>query len=131
MKFARAVFFLAGVFGVIVLTRGYLNAPPRLVGPLFYYGFLGVALSWQAAFFLIGTDPSRYRPIMLAGAMAKLSFFGTCMVLVYGGQLKLGVAVYTSFCDAAFAVLFIASFVLLATKTPVGSSPAVTAVTAG
>jgi hypothetical protein len=127
MKFTRAVFFLAGVFGVIVLTRGYLSAPPRSVGPLFYYGFLGVALSWQAAFFWIGADPSRYRPIMLAGAMAKLSFFGTCMVLLYGGQLKLGVAVYTSFCDAAFAVLFIASFVRLATKTPVGSSSTVTA----
>ena len=127
MKFARAVFFLAGVFGVIVLTRGYLNAPPRLPGPVFYYGFLGVALSWQAAFFLIGADPSRYRPVMLAGAMAKLSFFCACMVLVYGGQLKLGVAAYTSFCDAALAVLFIASFVRLATKTPVGSSSTVTA----
>lgn len=127
MKLARAVFFLAGVFGVIVLTRGYLNAPPRWVGTVFYYGFLGVALSWQAAFFLIGTDPGRYRPIMLAGAMAKLSFFGTCMALVYGGQLKWGVTVYTSFCDAAFAVLFIASFMLLATKTPVGSPSAVTA----
>jgi hypothetical protein len=127
MKFARAVFFLAGVFGVIVLTRGYLNAPPRLVGPVFYYGFLGVALSWQATFFLIGADPSRYRPVMLAGALAKLTFFGTCMVLVYGGQLKWGVTAYTSFCDAAFAALFIASFVLPATKTPVGSASAVTA----
>ena len=127
MKLARAVFFLAGIFGVIVLTRGYLNAPPRWVGPVFYYGFLGVGLSWQPAFFLIGTDPVRYRPVMLAGAMAKLSFFGTCMVLVYSGQLKLGVTVYTSFCDAAFAVLFIAAFVLLATKTPVASSPTVTA----
>jgi len=85
---------------------------PRLTHLEFYYGFFGVALTWQIVYFLISKDPLRYRPMMLAGALAKLSFFAACMVLFYTGRLMPGGALYGSLIDAGLAIVFVISFAL-------------------
>jgi hypothetical protein len=80
MRFAKWVFTLAAVYGVIVLVPPlFLEAAlARQNGPLtypeYYYGFTGAALVFQAMFWLIGRDPARYRPLMLVGVLEKLSF---------------------------------------------------------
>ena len=49
MKFAKIVFWIAGIWGVLVLTPLYFifdligrKDPPPITHPAFYYGFVGV-----------------------------------------------------------------------------------------
>ena len=72
MKFARIVFLIAGIYGILVLTPLYFleqtigrETPPPITHPEFFYGFLGVALAWQVLFLLIAHNPVRYRPMMI------------------------------------------------------------------
>ena len=71
MRFARWVFRLAGIYGLIVLLPQYFleerigrDDPPPITHPEHFYAFLGVAVAWQVAFLVIAQDPIRYRPIM-------------------------------------------------------------------
>lgn len=67
MKFARIVFSTAGALGILAMIPMYL-AP----GSYRYYGSLGGLVAWQFAFFVIATDPKRYRLIMIPALMEKL-----------------------------------------------------------
>ena len=72
MRFARRVFVIAGVYGVIALIPQYfLPAPAQRTE--FFYGFIGIALAWQVLFFVIATDPVRYRAAMPNGERASRS----------------------------------------------------------
>ena len=80
MKFAKIVFWIAGIYGLIVvaplfLTEGVINAtqPPAITHPEYYYGFACVTLVWQILFLLVARDPVRYRPIMLIAVLEKAS----------------------------------------------------------
>ena len=68
MKFAKVVFWCAGIWGILVLTPLYFmfdvigrQDPPPITHPAFYYGFVGVGLAWQAAFLIIATSPENRR----------------------------------------------------------------------
>ena len=76
--FARRVFTVAGIYGLVVLVPFYFlerwlgeNRPPAITHAEFYYGFAGVAVAWQVAFLIIGRDPVRYRLLMLPAILAK------------------------------------------------------------
>jgi hypothetical protein len=67
MKFAKIVFWIAGLWGVLILTPLYFmfdmigrKDPPPITHPAFFYGFVGAGLAWQIALFVIATDPARY-----------------------------------------------------------------------
>ncbi|HYI10527.1 MAG TPA: hypothetical protein VEK57_15810 [Thermoanaerobaculia bacterium] len=94
MKFARRVFFVAGVYGVLVLVPQYfmesrigVDFPPPITHPEHFYGFVGVALAWQVLFFLISRDPVRLRPAMLPAILEKLAFGVAAIVLYLQGRL--------------------------------------------
>ena len=94
MKFAKIVFGSAGIWGVLILTPLYFmfdrigrQAPPAITHPQYYYGFVGVALVWQFVFFLIATDPARFRPLIGLSVVEKLSFVLTVGVLALQGRL--------------------------------------------
>ena len=60
MKFARWVFRIAGIYGLIVLVPQYFlegkiaeQSPPAITHSEFFYGFLGVGIAWQIAFLII------------------------------------------------------------------------------
>jgi len=81
MKFARIVFLIAGVYGLLVVlpqysleTRIGIDTPPPITHPEFFYGFIGVTTAWQIIFLIISKDPVRYRPMMLAAVVEKISF---------------------------------------------------------
>jgi hypothetical protein len=80
MRFAKWVFTLASVYGVIVLVPPLFleSAVAKATGPVtypeYYYGFTAAALVFQAMFFVIGRDPARFRPLMIVGVFEKLSF---------------------------------------------------------
>ena len=116
MNFARHVFRIAGVYGVLVLAPQYFmedkvgrDFPPPVTHPEHFYGFVGVALAWQVLFFVIAHDPVRYRLAMLPAILEKLGFGGAAVVLYAQGRLAapvLGAGLVDLVLAALFAVAF-------------------------
>jgi len=116
MKFARVVFYIAGIWGVLLLIPLYFlfditgrTFPPPITHAEFYYGFLSVTLAWQIAFLVIATDPPRYRLIMPAAILEKFGYIVTLILLYARGQLQLG-QVAPAIPDFILGVLFITAF---------------------
>lgn len=116
MKFARIVFIVAGIWGIAVLTplfwlvdlTGRAWVPP-LDYPHFFYGFLALAMAWQIAFLLIGSDPLRYRPLMIPAIVEKFGFVATVAVLQ--GQARIsGQDAQVAVPDLALGTLFVVAF---------------------
>jgi hypothetical protein len=80
MNFAKYTFIGAGVWGCLTLVPLYFltDITGRAYAPTdylhFYYGFVSVALAWQVAFIVIGSDPARYRSLMLVGILEKAGY---------------------------------------------------------
>lgn len=117
MKFAKVVFWIAGVWGVLVLAPLYFifdvigrQDPPPITHPAFYYGFVGVALAWQFAFFVIGSDPARFRPLMILSALEKFIYGVTLLVLFLQGRMH-GTDLMLGGVDTLLGVLFLVAFV--------------------
>ena len=115
MKFARIVFWFAGVWGFLILTPLYFlfdtigrQTPPPLTHPGFYYGFVGVGLSWQLAFLIIGSDPARYRPIMIPAIAEKFLFVVALIVLYLLGRI--GPKEMAGLFDLVLGLLFVAAY---------------------
>jgi hypothetical protein len=126
MKFAKIVFWIAGIFGVLFITPLYFmldtigrQTPPAITHPQFYYGFIGVALVWQFVYLTVATNPVRFRPMMILSAMAKGSFALTVGVLTLQGRMT-PVEWVPALPDAILMVLFIIAFF----KTPPGGPDA-------
>jgi hypothetical protein len=115
MRFAKWVFFLAGVLGVLMILPLYLedrffqDFPPAINRPEFYYGFVGVTLAWQFMFLVIGSDPVRYRLAMLPAMLEKASFALAVPVLFSLGRVT---AIWIGFAsmDATWLVLFVVAY---------------------
>jgi len=120
MKFAKIVFWVAGIWGLSVLTPLYFmfgligrNDPPPITHPGFFYGFVGVALSWQVAFIFIATDPVRYRPLMIPSLLEKVTYGTAVVTLVLQGRMHRADLVFAG-ADLLLGVLFVVAFF----KTP-------------
>jgi len=118
LRFARGVFLVGSIYGVLMLVPGFFTEtlfnvlyPPPVTHPEFYYGFFGTALAFQVVYFLISRDPVRYRPLMAVAVFAKLTFFGACVALAWAGRLALGGPFYGSLGDGILMVLFLIAFV--------------------
>jgi hypothetical protein len=126
MQFAKRVFVIAGVAGVLLVLPAYFLEgraatldPPAIEHPEFYYGFVGVVFVWQFVYILIGTDPLRYRRVMLLAAAAKGTFVITLLALLAMGRIRslwLGFAAF----DGTFAALFLIAY---ANTPSEGASP--------
>jgi hypothetical protein len=71
---------VAGIWGVLIITPLYFmfeligrKDPPPITHPGFFYGFVGAALAWQIAFFVIGKASGRYRTFMIPSVIEKFS----------------------------------------------------------
>ena len=122
MRFARAVFIGAGVWGIVVLTPLYFLVD--LTGrqwaapvdyPHFFYGFLSVAMAWQFAFLIIASSPARFRPLMIPAILEKLGHVAGVAVLYAQGRLAIADAAAAG-PDLLLAILFIISFVATRSK---------------
>jgi hypothetical protein len=119
MKFAKCVFLLAGIYGLLVITPQFFleervgrDYPPEITHPIYFYGFAGVAFAWQVAFLIISRDPVRYRPIMLAGIVEKASF-GLAAIALYLQQRLPGQMLAFGLIDLVWGVLFVAAWWLV------------------
>ena len=117
MTFARVVFVVAGIWGIVVLTpfywlvdvTGRQYAPPAAY-PHFFYGFVGVALVWQIAFLVIGSNPARFRAFMILAMLEKFSYVATLAVL-YGQDRIAPVDALAAVPDGLLGLLFVLAFV--------------------
>ena len=119
MRFAKVVFWSAGIWGGLIITPLYFmfdvisrNDPPAITHPGFFYGFVGVTLAWQMAFFFIATDPVRYRPLMIPSMVEKFSY-GFAVVLAVQGRMRKADLVFACV-DLVLGVLVVVSYL----KTP-------------
>jgi hypothetical protein len=120
MKFAKVVFRIAGIWGVLIIAPLYfifdtigLRDPPPITHPGFFYGFVGLALAWQFAFLFIATDPLRYRPLMLPSMFEKFSYGIAVVVLVLQGRTRSSDLVFAA-TDLLLGILFVLAYL----KTP-------------
>jgi hypothetical protein len=122
MKFARWVFLISGATGVLVtLPTYFLEAktgseyPPPVNHPEYYYGFFGVTFAWQVLFLIIGSDPVRYRPVMLPALIEKSSFVGAILVLYWLARVP-AVWLIPATTDGMWFVLFLIAYLKTGSK---------------
>jgi len=115
-RFARRVFTLAGVYGLVVLVPQYFleerigrDAPPPITHPEMFYGFLGVAIAWQLCFLVIARDPARFRPVMIPAILEKLAF-GLPAVVLYVQRRISGAVLFFGAIDVLLAALFLLAY---------------------
>lgn len=115
MTFAKWVFTLAGIYGIAVMAPMYFLEPAMNVAgtplshPESYYGFVGATLAFQVVFLMIGRDPARFRPIMLAGVVEKFSFPAAVWPLYFMGRTPGLVTIFATI-DLVLGVLFLVSW---------------------
>lgn len=117
MRFAKNVFRIAGAWGAAILAPLYFmfdwigtQYPPAITHPDLYFGFIGLALAWQAAFLVIARDPVRFRPMMVAAMLEKFVYVFTVLALYAKGRLQAGELVVAG-PDFVLGILFVAAFV--------------------
>jgi len=122
MKFAKVVFWVAGIWGLVVITPLYFmfdligkNDPPAITHPGFYYGFVGCALAWQIAFICIGRDPVRLRVMMIPSVVEKFTYCTAVVVLVMQGRTNQRDLVF-AVTDLTLGALFVAAYVVTGGK---------------
>ncbi len=116
MKFAKTIFWVAGIWGFLILTPLYFmfnligtKDPPPITHPAFYYGFVGAGLAWQIAFLIIATDPVRFRPIIPAAVVEKFTYGIALIVLHLQGRLHVADLTF-AVTDLLLGVLFVVAF---------------------
>jgi len=116
MKFAKIVFWAAGIWGMLVLTPLFFifdsigqKDPPQVTHPGFYYGFVTVALAFQFVFMVIATDPARFRPMMIPSIFEKISYVIALVVLYLQQRIHPADLVFAG-TDFLLGLLFIAAF---------------------
>lgn len=118
MRFARAVFLIAGIYGLAVMVPLYFmeerigrEMPPAITHPEYFYGFAGVTLAWQLLFLVLAGDPLRYRTMMLPAIVEKVSYVAALVILSLQHRVPSSVLPF-GFLDGILAVLFISSYIV-------------------
>jgi hypothetical protein len=124
MRFAKWVFLLAGVSGILLVVPPYFlerqtgeDYPPPINHPEYYYGFFGVTLAWQFLFLVIASDPVRYRRAVLPAMLEKASFAIAIPILYAAGRVP---AIWLGFAsmDGAWLVLFLVAYLRTPKEMP-------------
>ena len=117
MKFAKRLFLIAGIYGLLALLPQYFleeqmgrDYPPPITHPEYYYGFIGVAVAWQVAFLMLSRDPARFRPLMIPAVLEKLGF-GIVAVILYLQQRLSAFMLAGGVVDLILAALFVVAYV--------------------
>ncbi len=122
MKFAKTVFRVAAIWGVLIITPLYFSFdligrkdPPPITHPAFFYGFVGLALAWQIAFFFIASDPVRYRPLMIPSMSEKFSYAAAVITLVLQARTRSSDLLFAG-TDLLLGVLFVVAYLKTASR---------------
>jgi len=117
MTFAKWVFRIAGIYGLLVVGPQYFleartgqDYPPPITHPEFYYGFVGVVVAFQVVFLVIANDPVRYRPMMIPAILEKAGF-AIAVPILYLQHRVPGLVLGFSLIDLLLGVLFAVAYV--------------------
>jgi hypothetical protein len=120
MRFAKIAFRIAGIWGLLIIVPLYflfdatgIHNPPAITHPEFYFSFFGVTLVWQLAFFVIASNPIRFRPFILIAILEKLIYILTISILYLQHRVAANQLLWVG-TDSILCLLFIASWI----KTP-------------
>lgn len=91
-RWVRRWFRGSAVYGVVALIASTCAPPTEPSALLPHYAFVGTALAFQVVFWIVGGDPVRYRPMMLAGVAEKLAFGVPTLTLAALGTAPWAVA---------------------------------------
>ena len=107
---------IAGIYGILAVAPMYVfedqiarNFPPAITHPEYYYGFIGVTLSWQILFLLLSRDPIRYRTMMLP-AVAEKATYGIAVIWLFVQQRVANLILGFAMVDLIFGVLFLIAY---------------------
>jgi hypothetical protein len=115
MKFSRTLFFVAAGFNALVVIGLLIPNSPAwpLLGamspeqPLFLHLFLVMVAVFAAAYFWIGWSPAGKAPLILVGAIGKLSVVAVVLAHYVAGSVTVALPVLASgdliFCRAVSA----------------------------
>jgi hypothetical protein len=115
-RFARWVFRLAGIYGLVVITPLFFSEgrlgqafPPVINHPEFFHGFASVGLAWQLLFLLLATDPRRFRLMMLPAFVEKAGYVIAISVLFLQERVT-AASLFPASVDLIFGMLFLVAF---------------------
>ena len=124
MKFAKIVFWLAAIWGFLIITPLYFmfaliskNDPPPITHPGFFYGFVGVAMVLQLALVLMARDPIRFRPMIIPAILEKLVYSIPVIILVLQKRMHPADLVFSA-TDLLLGVLFLIAYLRTARSVP-------------
>jgi len=116
MKFAKWVYRIAGIYGLLVLAPLLFlehivsqTSPPAITHPEYYYGFAITGVAWQMAFLVISSDPQRFRTLIPVTWLEK-SWGLIALVLYVENRISSRVLVLGAI-DLLFGVLFVCAYV--------------------
>lgn len=116
MRFSKIVFYIAGIWGLLVITPLYFmfdligtKDPPPITHPGFFYGFVGTAFAWQIAFLFIGSNPVRFRPLMIPSIIEKFAYGIAVVILVLQHRMHSSDLIFAA-TDLTLGVLFIFTY---------------------
>lgn len=124
MKFARWVFRIAGIFGLIVMIPMLFAEkliaqvmPPPVNHPEFFYGFVILNTCWQVLYIFLSRDPLRFRPMMVPAFFAKASGPVTLIWLYFQNRVS-SQWITAIVMDGVFALLFVVAYWVTGKETP-------------
>lgn len=113
MKFAKYLFLLAGVSGIVLLFPLYFietgTSETAISHPAFYYGFIGVALAFQVLFIIISFDLYKYRMVIIPCIIEKVGFAVPVILLYFQNKVPqtiLGAGIMDLILGILFAIVF-------------------------
>jgi hypothetical protein len=116
MKFAKWVYRIAGIYGLLVLAPLLFlervvsqTSPPAITHPEYYYGFAIIGAAWQVAFIVISYDPQRFRPLMPVTWLEK-SWGLIAVVLYIENRISLQVLAL-GLIDLLLAAFFVSAYI--------------------
>ena len=114
-RFARRVYTIAGIYGLIVMFPQYFledkigrDYPPPITHPEYFCGFVGIVLVWQIAFLVIARDPARFRALMPVTVLEKLAFAVPVALLYAQGRAASSLLPFAAIDLVLGALFFIA-----------------------
>jgi hypothetical protein len=118
MKFAKWVYRIAGIYGLLVLAPLLFlehvvsqTSPPAITHPEYYYGFAITGVAWQVAFIVISSDPQRFRPLMPVTWLEK-SWGLIAIVLYIANRISLQVLAL-GLIDLLLAAFFVSAYITI------------------
>jgi hypothetical protein len=116
---------MAGMYGIALLVPPlFLESkysglyPPPITHPEFFYGFFALGIAWQVLFFILATDPIKYRAMMIPSMLEKIGYPVALIFLHFQHRIAPRMFALGSV-DWLFLILFAIAYIKTAPTSPV------------